>query len=175
MQLKPTVVSIGQSFGRGLPNLTLEDAQFFGKPNFSGEKNKFKEEKRQFTVLIPTDVAEQLRAIGYNVKTNIPTPEEKAEFPDRETISHLKVAVDNSSDIFVKMGDLDFQRLEQRTWGIVDKSRIETMDLEIRAWHYNEEDKNDADYTPKYSARLVKIYITLEHNKLDAKYSNVAI
>lgn len=173
MQLKNTIVSVGQSYGRGLPNITLEDAQFFGRPNFTGEKNRFKEEKRQFTVLIPTDVADELRAIGYNVKTNIPTQEELREFPDRETISHLKVAVDNSSDVWVRMGDGEPRKLEQHLWGIIDKSRIQEMDLELRAWHFNKDDENDADYVPQYSARLVKIYVTIEHNKLDAKYGNV--
>lgn len=174
MQLKNTIVSVGQSFGRGIPNITLEDCQFFGRPNFSGEKNRFKEEKAQFTVLIPNDVADQLRELGYNVKTNIPTQEELREFPDRETISHLKVAVDPSSDVWVKMGDVPPQKLAQSTWGIVDKSRITEMDMELRGWHYNKDDEKDPDYPgPKYSARLVKIYITLEHNRLDEKYGNV--
>lgn len=173
MDRKNTVVSVGQQYGRGIPNITLEDAQFFGRPNFAGEKNRFKEEKRQFTVMIPEDVANTLREIGYNVKTNIPTPEELAEYPDREQISHLKVAVDTSSDVWVKMGDAEPSKLDQSVWGLVDKSRIVEMDMELRAWMYNKEEVEQKIEEPKYSARLVQIIITLEHNKLAAKYGNI--
>ncbi len=169
-----TIVSIGQSFGKGLPNVTLQDAKFFGRPNFAGEKNRFKEEKRQFTVLIPNDTADTLREIGYNVKTNIPTPEDLREHPDRETISHLKVAVDDSSDVFIKMGaEGEPTKLDPKTFGVVDKSRIHEMDMEIRAWMYNKDEVAAGEETPKWSARLVTIVVNLERNLLMEKYGNL--
>lgn len=168
-----TIVSVGQAFGRGIPNITLEKARFFGRPNFAGAKDRFKEEKRQFTVLIPNDIADQLRAIGYNVKTNIPTPEELREFPDREKISHLKVAVDESSDVFVKMGDADPTKLAPQTFGVVDKSRIHEMDMELRAWMYNRDMVEQKIEEPKWSARLVQCVVVLEPNILAMKYGNL--
>lgn len=158
-----TKVSIGQTFGKQkLGNLTLEDAKFFGRPNFSGEEDRFKDSRRKFTVLIPNEVADQLREFGWNVKTNIPTQEEIAE--GREMISHLKVMVDSGSDVWIKMGEVP-EKLNENTFGVLDKSRIEQMDMEIRAWEYDPEEKPG-----EYSARLVSLVAVIRPNILSAKY-----
>jgi hypothetical protein len=169
-----TIVSVGQQFGpRGIPNISLEDSKFFGRPNFAGEKNRFKEEKRQFTVLIPNDIADQLRQIGYNVKTNIPTPEELREYPDRVEISHLKVAVDDSSNVYVKMGEDAPVKLSEATLGVIDNSRIRTLDMELRGWMYNKDEVAAGEEQPKYSARLVQLVAVLEPNLIQQKYGNL--
>lgn len=158
-----TKVSIGETFGKQkLGNLTLEDAKFFGRPNFSGEPDAFKDERRKFTVLIPNDVADQLRDFGWNVKTNIPTQEEMAE--GREMLSHMKVMVDRTSDIWVLMGE-DREKLDERTMGILDKSRVERLDMEIRAWEYDPEEKPG-----EFSARLVTLIAVIRPNILSQKY-----
>lgn len=168
-----TVVSVGPIIGRNLPNITLEDAKFFGRPNFSGEMDRFKDDRRKFTVLIPNDVADQLRAIGYNVKTNIPTAEQLAENPDLAEISFIKVMVDDSSDVWVKMGDQEPTKIAVSNYGLMDRSRIEVMDMEIRAWNYNKEEVDAGIETPKYSARLVSIIAVLTPNRLQEKYGNL--
>lgn len=174
-----TIVSVADQFGRGIPNITLQKARFFGRPNFAGERDRFKEEKRQCTVLIPNDTADTLRQIGYNVKTNIPTAEELREFPDRVEVSHLKVAVDLTSNIYVKMGDKDPVPLEAPnggrpgTFGVIDQSRIATMDMEIRGWMYNADEVKAGEEQPKYSARLVQMVAVLEHNIIREKYGNL--
>ena len=171
-----TKVSVGQSYGRGLGNLTLENAKFFGRPNFSGEEDRFKDSRRKFTVQIPNEAADELRALGWNVKTTIPQSEEQ------DPISHLKVMVDfrfdenhpgdvayeKGSDIWVIMGE-QREKLTSLTAGILDRSRILTMDMEIRAWNYNASDVLDgAD--PEYSARLVAIVATINPSLLSSKY-----
>ena len=172
-----TKVSVGQSYGaKGIPNITLEDAKFFGRPNFAGEMNRFKETKRQFTVLIPNDVADQLRQIGYNVKTNIPTQEELAEFPDREPISHLKVAVDEPTEsggsaVYIKMGETGTpEKLTAANLGAMDRARIHDMDMEIRGWMYNQDEVNKGIEQPLYSARLVTVVANIQLDILGAKY-----
>lgn len=177
-----TIVSVGTLRPGNkpqLPNITLQKAVFFGKPNFAGEVDRFGEDGRKFTVLIPNETADTLRQLnehgGYMVKTNIPTKEELEQFPDRGEVSHLKVAVDDKSDVWLRMGAEGIpERLDLRVWGIVDKSRIQEMDMEIRAWNYNEK-KIDAgvDTERMWSARLVKIIVTIEHNILDAKYGGL--
>lgn len=158
-----TKVSIGETFGKQkLGNLTLEDAKFFGRPNFSGEPDQFKDERRKFTVLIPNEVADQLREMGWNVKTNIPTQEEIAE--GREMISHLKVMVDRGSDVWVFMGE-EKEKLTEQTLGILDKSRVERLDMEIRAWEYDPDEKPN-----EFSARLVTLIAVVRPNILSAKY-----
>jgi hypothetical protein len=161
-----TVVSVGETFGKNkVPPITLEDAKFFGRPNFSGVEDAFKDTRRKFTVLIPNDVADQLRDLGYNVKTKLPTKEELAEYPDREMISHLKVMIDLTlSDIFIKMGD-DYEKLNANTMGVLDKARIIEMSMELRAWEFNPEEKPG-----EYSARLVSLVAVIQRNRLSEKY-----
>lgn len=153
-----TKVSVGDSYGKRLGNLTLEDAKFFGRPNFSGVEDQFKDARRKFTVLIPNDVADQLRELGWNVKTMLPTEE------GQEELSHLKVMVDSSSDVYIRLNG-EIEKLNEQTMGAVDRSRIDEMDMEIRAWEYDPEEKPG-----QYSARLVTIVANLRPNILQAKY-----
>jgi hypothetical protein len=177
-----TKVSVGPTYGKKLGNLILEEAQFFGRPNFAGELDRFKDDRRKFTVLIPNDVADQLREAGWNVKTNIPTAEELEQFPDREPISHLKVMIDTpvfevdhngqevqvrGSEVFLLQGD-DVERLSAATLAVVDRSRFENIDMEIRAWEYDPEEQPGS-----YSARLVKFVGVMTPNLLDAKYGRL--
>lgn len=162
-----TKVSVGETYGKKVGNITLEDAKFFGRPNFSGVEDRFKDDRRKFTVLIPNEVADQLREMGWNVKTNIPTQEELKEYPDREPLSHLKVMVDDGSIVQIRMGD-DVETLTVPSFGVIDRSRIETMDMEIRAWEY------DPDERPgNYSARLVALVANIRPNILEQKYGRL--
>lgn len=173
MESLETIISVGNVLpGRkGIPNITLQKAKFFGRPNFGGKEDRFKDTRRQFTVLIPNDLADQLREIGYNVKTNIPTAEELKEFPDREKISHLRVMVDDGSDIYLRLGEEGVpEKVEVRNFGIVDKSRLINIDMELRGWNYNEDEVREGTETPKYSCRLVMFVGTIEPNVLMQKY-----
>lgn len=160
-----TKVTVGDTYGKKVGNLTLEDAKFFGRPNFSGEMDQFKDDRRKFTVLIPNDLADQLRGMGWNVKTSIPTEEEMAN--GRDIISHLKVMVDDNSTIVIRMGESE-ERLTVPTFGVIDRSRIEMMDMEIRAWEYNPEEKPG-----QYSARLVALVANIRPNILEQKYGRL--
>lgn len=159
-----TKVSVGDTNNKKIGNLTLEDAKFFGRPNFSGVEDRFKDSRRKFTVLIPNDLADQLRGMGWNVKTNIPTAEELAEYPDREPLSHLKVMVDDGSIVQIRMGE-NVENLTVKNFGVLDRARIETMDMEIRAWEYDPEERPG-----NYSARLVALVAIVQLNALEVKY-----
>lgn len=168
-----TKVSMGETYGKKLGNLILEDAKFFGRPNFSGELDRFKDDRRKFTVLLPNDLADQLRTMGWNVKTNIPTAAELEEFPERESISHLKVMVDMNDEpgkgaqVFIKQGD-DLEQLNERTVGLIDRSRFEEIGMEIRAWEYDPEEQPG-----QYSARLVQFIGIMPTNQLEQKYGRL--
>ena len=172
-----TTVSIADPRKPGqLGNLILEDAKFFGRPNFSGVEDRFKDSRRKFTVVIPMDVADQLREIGWNVKTLLATDEEKAQ--GREDISILKVMVDepkengDGSQIFIVMGG-QTEQLTAKTISVMDRARIESMDMEIRAWMYNKEEVEKEGATPQYSARLDKVYANIQMSRLDMKYAGL--
>lgn len=164
-----TKVSTGETYGKKLGNLILEDAKFFGRPNFSGEEDRFKDTRRKFTVCIPNELADQLREMGWNVKTTIPTEEEKAD--GREELSHLKVMVDlnehddtKGAQVYAFQGD-NSEKLTAKTIGILDRSRFENIDMEIRAWEYDPEEQPG-----NYSARLVQLVAVLRPNRLEEKY-----
>lgn len=162
-----TRVEVGPTYGKKIGNLTLFDAKFFGRPNFAGEMDRFKDDRRKFTVLIPNDVADGLRQQGWNVKTLIPTPEQVSE--GMTELSHLKVMIDDGSQVYIKMGpEGQPEQLTVAMFGVIDRSRITEMDMEIRAWEYDAEERPG-----QYSARLVAIYCTIEHNALMAKYGRM--
>jgi len=168
-----TIVSVGvvPPGRKGIPNITLQGARFFGRPNFTGIEDRFKDTRRKFTVLIPNDLADQLREIGYNVKTDIPTPEELKEFPDRDKVSHLKVMVDDGSDVYIRLGQEGSpEKIPVPNFGLVDKTRFEDWDCEIRGWNYNEDEVRQGLEEPKYSARLVMLVGTVTPNILTQKY-----
>lgn len=172
-----STITVGEPWGKQtVPNITIENAKFWGRPNFAGEINQFRETKRQFTVLIPNDLADQLRDIGYNVKTKMPTPEEQAE--GREPISSLKVIVDVTinergeeygSEVFLMVGG-DHQKLNGSNMGIIDRARIHNVDMELRAWNYNKKEVDAGLEEAKYSARLVTCVAIIERSILGEKY-----
>lgn len=157
---------------KGLPNISLVDCRFFGKPNFEGKENAFGDARPTFTVVIPNEVADQLRALGYNVKTTIPTEEQKAD--GLEDISHLKVMVDSTGTVAMGMQGQNPSLIDPMNYGIVDKTRFQEWSCEIRAWAYNE-DKVRMKLEPelKYSARLVQFIGVMRPNVLAERYGQV--
>lgn len=176
---RPTVITIGESYGGRAPNFTIENARFFGRPNFSGELDRFKDDRRKFTVVIPQEAVEPLQQLGYNVKTTV--PDEEAVAQGREEISHLKVFLnfkfndrfpgdvehENGPDIWVIQGE-DREKLTSRTVGILDRSRFENIDIEVRGWEYDPEENPGM-----LSARLVMFVGVMRPSIIASKYSGL--
>lgn len=166
-----STITFAEPFGKAkIGNITIEDAQFWGRPNFSGEMDQFKDDRRKFSVRIPNDLADQMREMGWNVKTTLPTAEELAE--GREARSGLKVMVDfrkdgTGPDIWLIMGEKR-EKLTADTVGLLDKSRIVELALEVRGWEYDAEDKPG-----EFSARLVQLVAVIQPNILQSKYGVV--
>lgn len=168
-----TTISVGNVYGKMVaPNLTLENTDFFGRPNFRGEVNQFGDDRKCFNALIkPADV-QAVQDLGYNAKLKEPTPEELEM--GREPLGFIKVMVDNmifndgvqvqGPEVYVVMGD-NHERLNNNTVAILDKSRIHALDMEIRAWDYPK--RVDPE---KFSARLVKLIAVIERDRLSEKY-----
>lgn len=177
-----TKISVGETYGRNkVANITLEDAKFWGRPNFSGELDRFNNTDRQFTILIPNELADQLRSLGWNVKTKIPTQEELKNDPETGPISSLKVKLnfkfsdthpgdveyEKGPDVFIKQGD-QIEKLTSKTVGILDRARVENIDMELRAWEYDPEEAPG-----QHSARLVQLVAVLRPNILEEKYGRL--
>jgi len=138
--------------------------------------NQFKDDRRMFTVAIPNDVADQLRQLGYNVKTTLPTDEQKAD--GMEEISHLKVMVDDNSMVAMGPAGSTPSIISTANFGIVDMTRYEEWDCELRAWNYNKDDVDEGAregrvVEPLYSARLVQFIGTMRPNILAEKYGAI--
>jgi hypothetical protein len=187
-----TIVSVGEAFGRGIPNITLENARFWGRPNFAGEVDQFRETKRKFTVIIPNDLSDTLRGIGYNVKTSIsikggdgqtkwlgvPQFAGLALEPEQECISSLKVSMDfkfdpkhpgdvryeKGPDVFIKNGEV-VEKLSSLTIAVMDRSRFDNVDMEIRGWEWDREEKPG-----EYTAKLVQLVAVMRPSILGEKY-----
>lgn len=162
-----TTIVIAEPFGnQKLGNLTLTDAKFWGRPNFSGEEDRFRDSRRKFSVIIPNEHADHLRDLGWNVKTTIP------ENPEQEPVSGLKVMLnfrmaetgEQGPDVWIIMGE-EREKLTSKTIGLLDRSRVIDMGMEIRAWEYDPEEKPG-----EYSARLVQLVAVIQPNLLQSKY-----
>lgn len=174
-----TQVSVGELWGnQKIPNITLMDALFWGRSNFAGdpEKDRFKDPRRKFTVQIPLGVAEQVKALGYNVKVTEPDEQQIAE--GKEPIASLKVfcgeptqdkntGAYKGANITVVQGNQS-QRLTVENMEILDRSKVLNMDMEIRGWEYDPEEKPG-----EFSARLVTLVITIQPNVLAEKYGKL--
>lgn len=168
------VVTIGESLGGRPPNVTVENTKFYGRPNFNGDMNQFKDDTRQMTIKLPDEAVEPLRALGYNVKTKVLEPEEIAE--GKEAPNFLKVTVDVKNegmpservpDIWVFLGE-NREKLTSKTMGIIDRSRFTNVDIEFRGWEYRPDEEPG-----KLSARLVQFVGVMEPNILGQKYGGL--
>lgn len=175
-----TVEQLPPNSSKLVANMTLMDARFFGRPNFQGEENQWKDSSRQFTVMIPNEDADNLRGLGWNVKTLIPTEEQLVQDPTREPISFLKVkinfgkskedpTVETGPDIYIKMGE-EIEKLTSKTVGILDRSKVLEMSMEIRAWNYNKEEVAAGTEEPEFSARLVQLVAVIQPSMLEQRY-----
>jgi hypothetical protein len=198
-QQAPTVITIGELFGqKKVANITIENARFWGRPNFSGDLDRFKDSSRKFTVLIPNELADDLRNLGWPVKSSLKTQTgtnqdgtpiwqwDKIDSisvltglsPDQEVVSSLKVKVDMSpeKDIAGKGSKVWIttakgvppEQLTSRTAGLLDRSRIIELDMELRAWEYDPEEEPG-----KYSARLVEVVGVVQLNRIHEKYGRL--
>lgn len=174
-----TKITQGPVYGqKKLGNLTLEDAKFWGRPNFSGEEDRFKDSRRKFTVLIPNEAADELRALGWNVKTTLPDAEKLKQDPDAQPISSLKVMLnfkfdpnhpgdtdyEKGPDIWIIMGD-DREKLTSKTVALLDRTHVLEMSMEVRGWEYDPEEEPG-----KFSARLVQLVAVVVPSILEKKY-----
>lgn len=174
----PIKVTVGETYGKQkFPNLTIENARFWGRPNFNGELDRFKDDRRKFTVIVPNEAADMLRDLGYNCKTTLPNP----EFPDQDPISSIKVMVDfrpdpqhpndiereKGPDVWIIQGE-NREKLNSKTVGLLDRSRVDQLDMEIRGWEYDPDENPGA-----LSARLVTLVAVIRPSVLGSKYGGL--
>lgn len=147
--------------------LLIEDAQIFGGRyrNFRGEPTRFNPSGgvRTFCVAIPDEkLANQLTKDGWNVKY---TPER--EDSDDPPIPFLTVEVGfKFPPTIVLLTERARTKITEDTIEVLDSVQIKTADLIINPGFWT-----DDQGTPRIKAWLKSLYITLEEDFLDKKYS----
>lgn len=116
--------------------IQIDDARIIYR-NFSGAPSKFNREgDRNFSLVIPDqDIADRLIEDGWNVK--IKAPREEGDTP----FMHLPVKIkfnDRGPNVYLKSGNA-VNRLTEETVGMIDNVDIASVDLDIRPydWNYN--------------------------------------
>lgn len=142
----------------------IDDARLIFK-NFSGKPSEFNREgDRNFAVIIPDDMADELRKDGWNVKIKTPTN------PDIEPYNYLPVKIKFSEygpTVRVISGRNQV-RLDEDTIGQLDHMDILKVDLDLRPY-----DWESAIFGSGRTAYLQKMYVTQHVDTLEQRYSEM--
>lgn len=148
--------------------------------NFSGRETQYNAEgQRNFGVILPDDLAEQMARDGWNVKTLKPREEDKEELPEGETgeVPWLPVKMGygkGKPPVVVMITDRGRTNLTEDTVDMLDWVDIRLddnedpmVDLIVRPYHYNVRGETGI------SAYLQSLYITIDEDPLAAKYAEM--
>lgn len=142
---------------------TLEDVRIVFR-NFGGEQKQFNDAgKRNFSIVLSPELAEELSLEGWNVKTK--PPKEEGDEP----FHHLKVKVSYAGrpPRIVLVSSKGRNNLDEETCDLMDIAELEKVDVIIRAYDWSVNDKTGR------TAYLKTIYGTLHEDALDLKYADV--
>lgn len=142
----------------------IDDARIIFR-NFSGKPSEYNREgDRNFAVIIPDDIADQLREDGWNVKIKQPKTD------DGEPYNYLPVKVkfsDYGPSIKVISGR-NRVALDETTVGQLDYMDILKVDLNLRPY-----DWESARFGTGRTAYLQKMYVTQHVDALEARYAEM--
>lgn len=150
---------------RKVSEITVEDARIIYR-NFQGKKTDFNEEgNRNFCLVLNPDLADQLKADGWNVKSRPPRNE------DDEELFYLPVKVKYGKipPIACLITSRGKTRLTEETIGQLDWARIKNVDLIVRPYVYPETPLRKSGI----AAYLKSIYVTIQEDRLEEKYGNI--
>lgn len=143
-----------------IDNITMSDARIIFR-NFSGKESKFnKAGAMNFCVVLDKDLAEKLKADGWNVKEGRKNDEYE------EPLRYLQVSVSFDyypPKIYMISGGAKTM-LSADTVSILDWADIEHVDLIIRPYIWEVNGKSGV------KAYLKNLYVTVENNEFDTKY-----
>lgn len=149
-----------------LEPITIEDARILFK-NFAGVGGPYnKEGDRNFSVIIPPDSVDALRADGWNIKQL--RPREEGDLP----AFHLPVTVffggpKSRPPKIVMITSRGRTDLDENTAMVLDWARIKHVDLIVRPYEWNINGRSGV------TAYLRTIFVTIEEDYLEQKYADV--
>lgn len=144
-------------------NITFDDARLIYR-NFRGEGSQFNAEgNRNFSVVVPEELADQLAQDGWNVKCRVPKEE------GDEKLCHLPVAVGykgNRPPRITLITSKGRTELDEETVNTLDYADIAHVDLVVRP--YNWEMPTGASGVKAY---LKTMFVTLNEDELELRYA----
>lgn len=151
-----------------LPNLILEDRMITYK-NFRGLPDTFNPHggRRNFAVILEVDEGERMIPDGWNIRFREPREE------GDPAIATLKVNVKYGGKgrppRVVMITSRNKTELDESLVGALDWADVVKADMELRAYHY------DVGGRQGISAYLVALWITVNEDKLEAKYADIPV
>lgn len=150
---------------RRLENLTIEDARIIYR-NFSGRQAQFNPAgARNFCVVLPTEeLADQLAADGWNVKTRVARDE------GEDDMHYIKVSVrfDKFPPNITMLTRKNKIKVDEEMVDELDSAEIIGVDLTINPSCYPAKGTTPAGV----KAYLKTMYITVERDELVEKYAD---
>lgn len=144
--------------------VVLEDVQLRFR-NFAGRPGMYNDEgDRNFAVLLPTHIADELARDGWNVKL-LKAREEGEE--DQPYLS-VRVFFGNYPPTIKMITDRGTTLLDEESVEVLDWVDIKQVDLIIRPHNWSFGGKTGV------KAYLKDLYITIIENPLEVKYSDIA-
>lgn len=144
-------------------NISVENARIIFR-NFSGKPGKYNAEgKRSFCLIIDNDVAESLKADGWNIKYLSPRD------PDEVPQAYLQVAVSFGSyppNIWLIAGNKK-TKMNEDTVSALDYAEIENVDLIVRPYNWSVNGNSGV------RAYLKNMYVTIVQNEFEKKYRDL--
>lgn len=139
----------------------IEDAKLIFR-NFAGKESQFNREgSRNFCVLLPPDVAEDMANDGWNIKTL----QAREEGDEDSFYIQVEVGYKNRPPRVVMITSNARTNLGEDEVEVLDWADVQTVDLIARAYEWTVNGKSGI------KAYLKSLFITIEEDALERKYA----
>lgn len=145
------------------PNVTLEGVRIAFR-NFSGKEGQYNREgDRNFAVILPKEVADDMRADGWNIKQL--RPREEGDEPQ----DYIPVSVNfrGRPPRIIMITSRGRTNLGEEEVNILDWAEIRNVDVILRPYEWSVNGKTGI------KAYLQAIYVTIEEDELERKYADL--
>lgn len=141
-------------------SVSIEDAHICFR-NFSGKEGDFNPAgMRNFCVLLPDDLAEQMKMDGWNVKYL--KPRDEGDLP--QPYLQITVSYKNTPPKIVLVTSRGKSVLDERSVDTLDWAEIETVDLVFTPYHWEVNGRSGV------KAYLKTLYATIAEDEFEKKY-----
>lgn len=148
-------------------SVTIQNAQIRFR-NFKGRETDYNREgSRNFIVLLDDDIAAQLVADGWNVKTLKPRELDDGEIQPGTPYIQVEVGFAARPPQIVMITSRNRTNLTEQECEMLDWVEIENVDLSFRPYHWNVGNKTGI------KAYLKAIYVTIYEDELAQKYADI--